>query len=612
MNKENISLDCYCVKNGIYSLNPKLKKIVKYTEIINRKMNGIEGGVFVPYISDSCGKLFYSLLFEENKSKVLFEGNFRGRKYIVKLKKLLDFLFIKKKNTKCILKTEKKLTMKLKLYAFISAKPILDIYEIIGENKTPTDDEWFKGIGLNYTDIFNDIEAYNNSSDAEKAEAAKKVFGDFFYIKDFIHAKEWLLRLRALLKDDRDSLEIYENLWIETERQLKEIKEALSSSDHIVVNWIDALRFDDLDKMSWLYQEKDGGISFNSMYTVTAYTSATLRTILSGKNIIDDRMFRYSYSEVYRQGCELLTVLRKHGYDVLYSSPVFVDWESCNKEIAGKSAMYERREYMPSTLIQYEAVRYLSNAKSPCLMIIHNLSETHSPWLNPLTVGTMEYKYYAGGEELEKVKRRIVESCSYLDEQMEFYGNLYDKVKYRIYMSDHGCSRRWLDKYFIEGLYHVVFFICGSKISAHEIDEVISLNDFSDIIQALLTGESLEAISGKRRFAMIQFDDVYSDMRLEEIKKGNKGADFREYIQMRGLISKKDIYARWSDGYELYTRFDRQEQLIDTQEYYERIQELRKACGKKYIDIYKEDRYKTSRELYEFLNITRSKENEYV
>ena len=81
--------------------------------------------------------------------------------------------------------------------------------------------------------------------------------------------------------------------------KVDEIKNIIDNSDHIIVNWIDALRPEETCNMPFLLNKKEKGVYFDEAHTVAPYTSATIKTIFTGKRYLDDYFDRLVEIVVY-------------------------------------------------------------------------------------------------------------------------------------------------------------------------------------------------------------------------------------------------------------------------------------------------------------------------
>ena len=257
-----------------------------------------------------------------------------------------------------------------------------------------------------------------------------------------------------------------------------------------------------------------------------------------------------------------------------------------------------------------------SNPKS--FTIIHILGETHSPYWCP---GYSQKVYgdpglhYIEGKEKENVEKQLRKAMLYADEQIKYYDSYIDESRYRIIMSDHG-HIRWENKFTVEGRHHVLFSILGKNVLPKIIERVNSILSFSDIIELLMKGKVIEiAEDYGNGVALIENDDPYSKRSLEKLPISEKSGEddvLRQWIQYRGIVTDAGVYVLWVDGKERFLVSTEETNHISDLDYSAEINNSQKLCGKFFIDIYKEEKYKNSRIIYEDYKIKRKDDNLYV
>ena len=544
-----------CFHAGVYQYHDKLKKKQEIIKILN--------GIVEPYKADQIyllsassdeSILYYAALSAENQEKL---RNIRSKYYrVYGIREQLFFRAQKEKNIRCIIDASvnppiKRFIRKIVLQLTNQCK-VINIYDVLRSKGYVFKAKWYSGLGITYQEICMDYKQFLTAKGEEKILLIKKLIGEFLSIRDFLNAEKWVCYLEDECGSQNKTSEQYRTMWQELRKCLEEMRERLRDVDHIVVNWIDALRLDELSNMSYLNSQMRGGIWFENMYAATPYTSGALRTLFTGKYLIDDRAFELSLHDYQNE--KLMNVLRKYDYQFLCSSPCFMDEVFCDENTRLIDSLYERRELVPSTLIQFDALCKGAEVTKKSFILIHNLSETHYPYWNPYTgeklIDNMDFE---DNIKTQEFLRQVRDSQEYLDTQLKYYGAFWKSVRYRIFLSDHG-QTRGEKPICVEGLDHTIFSICGRQVETRKVDGITSQIMFSQYIEKCLQNrlEELEQVYCKD-YVWVQLDDVYAHARLEKLKK-QELPNIMQHLQYRGVITKEDSYIRFVTGEEYYIR----------------------------------------------------------
>ena len=174
-------------------------------------------------------------------------------------------------------------------------------------------------------------------------------------------------------------------------------------------------------------------------------------------------------------------------------------------------------------------------------------------------------------------------------------------------MSDHGTDNDVKKEFSVENLYHVVFSISGRSINSKQvIEKAVGLNEFSILINKLIKDRAEEICDDAfLGYVKIQREDPYG-------KLVNKRPE-TQILQTRGVVSKDDAYVHIVTGEEYYYRGKNEEDnLINDPHYEVRISELKDIAGNRFIDIYKEKRFKPTRKLYKKWKLKRAEDIEFL
>lgn len=587
-----------CISYNVFIYNEKTRIKYEIIKCLNEIVNSYgENQVYIFAPVSYSSNYFYQILSIQNRQKLK-----RIPKNELSVTGLIAPIFIRKRigAIKCIIDTVvtppiyqliKKIILQI-----VNRCKVVNIYQYLEEKGYEFESDWYIGLGLMYDEIYADYELYKKSCGTEDEKVSiKRLIGDYLEIKDFINAEKWIRHLSVRYGYNDAEVLKYQELWKKIQSYLEEIKRNIEEKEHIVVNWVDNLRYDELSNMEYLSEQVHSGIHFEKMYVPAPFTHAVLKALTAGKYIIDDKAFMMTECDC-KDG-KLLRHIESHNYRFMCSSPMFFGGPFHNN-CSIMALMYQNRAWVPSTVIQFDAICNLAEAEDKCFYIIHNMCETHKPFLNPVNPAQRVLRLFTTLQEIQSLKLQIVESQKYLDEQLQYYGRFYQNIKCNIYMSDHGKSLGETP-ICIEGAHHVIFSICQRGGQSQNVQTLYSLIDFPELIEKVLEDDlsEINRIHDKD-YVLIERDDVYSQ-EFRETVEDEKITNGLQYMQYRGVVTKDDIFVRLTIGKEFYFRDNKNENLIDDEQYRERIDYLRTLAGNKYINIYKEKRYKEAIILYE-------------
>lgn len=463
----------------------------------------------------------------------------------------------------------------------------IDLYDYFSQYGIVCNAEYYKWAYVSYDDIVVDRVRYQKSKDVNDL---KRLIGDFIAIRDFKNA---FCYIEELLQNDLEEYKRYKKF----EDAVKEILNQIDCKDSIIINWIDALRYDEVDNMPFLTEIAKESVVFDNAYTPVNYTSGSLKTIINGKRYIDEHLYGDD-SRMFQEG-ELVSYLCKKGYELKILSG---HWQ---EEIIGyniKILDYHKRyggDTIPVSLLQWEAMLEATHSHKKAI-IIHMCAETHYPYKSALLNSMKTFREpdiflsFKNSQQKELMKQ-VRASQKYLDEQLEYYNQFYGRDAIVIFMSDHGQFRN--DKPMcLEAWFHIMFMIKSKKYCAERINGIMCLTEFKNIMNSILETQPLKNCTSE--YALLQTDDPYSETFWRTIL-GSKSKDYiLAYIQKRIIITPYDLYMRLKTGQEFYLRKDSDKNLIDDERYIERIEELKEKCGDNFIDVEKEPGYEHMIDFY--------------
>lgn len=603
-------LEKILISYNVYQYNSKTRRNSEGIAALNELLDSYaEEEVYIIAPGTQESRTFWQILSATNKKKVKRING--GSELSDSIK---DRLFIRRKagnSVRCIIDVFNNkwywAFLKKSFLSIINRCRVINICSFLHSRGYVLEGAWFQEFRpVIYSDVCVDCEIYLKARGGDEEKTSiQRLIGDYFAIRDFKNAKKWIDALAELCGEEDPETLKYKKLWKEVECFLSELKSNIQGKKHMVLNWVDTLRFDELHSMRHLENRMRLGVFFEKMYTPTPFTNPTLRTMFMGKYLLDDKTYETQYDDLTKE--KLMQYLDQYGYKLISCSTVFRGKVFHNEDSWLCDSFFPIRSHVPSTMIQFEAVCRLAEEEK-CFMIIHNICETHGPWLNPIDgKEIIEGIDFTDEKDVEKKMKQVLRSHQYLDEQLEYYGEFYKDTDYNIYMSDHGFLRGE-QPLCVEGLHHVVFSVCGKNVKRRSISSLNSLIAFSELMKKCMMNrtDELECVYEKD-YVLIQREDVYSPSIISWIEEYH--AEIYRHLQCRGVITMEDAYLQFACGERFYLRNDMEGNLIEASQYQNRIAYLKDLAGDNFIDIRQGDRYKASVAWYEKLGLkTRSQQ----
>jgi len=574
----------------VYPYAPQIYKSYKITDSLNRVFDGVSDAMVYDMTWGSGFNIkLCSRLNTENKRKVV--GSLKDHKKIRYILKPFHQSISRCKtaqNIKMLL-----VCIVIPIIAKMFHLEVLDINKELEKNENLSGN-WYDGL-FDVTCIGKWIREYETASEDLLFDLGMKVFGGYFYCRDLKNAGIWADKCEEISTKQKQKKEI-NCIKNQINSALCRAKKDVLGKKHILVNWVDALRYDELSEMPFLEKTMKEGLFFDKMYAPTLYTNPELRSLLLGKLQIDDTSWKIKEEDIKKSS--FYKSADKKGYKVAISSykwsSVLADERCVNQSERG------------SSYISFITLCLMQELEKTIVLSHIGIYEVHNPHISPwITKGGVIEDYY-GKEKYEWAKKQSKISKEYLDEQIEYwYEMMQPGLRNTIWLSDHG-EDRGEDSFGIEGYHHTVFSITGEGINAERAQKVASLLRFKDAIHSLLNNESenLKDIM-QADYSLIQNEDIYGT--LFRYKKTN--VDQR--LQYRGVVTNEDTFVRVVNGNEYYFRGE-EINLINDNRWQKRIEELRGITGNTFVDIYKHDRYRKTRKLYRKYRIKRSKKNKFI
>lgn len=456
---------------------------------------------------------------------------------------------------------------------------IIDLYEYI--------EDYILNHYADYEMVYNVKREYLDAKGSAKKELLNKLIKEYLLLKDFKNSYYYIDSFIANYPGD----EKYSELKVELSSLLEKIRECIAKKKHrdIVINWIDALSYYDIPQFPFLYQKGKEGICFENAYTVMPWTTETLKSILFGEYPIEGKLFlRNDFSE---NNTRLLKLIKENGYEFAYCGQSKIA-RMFDKRIDAPIHYYETK-YSGSMQKQWDALDILCKSQKPVCVLIHTLRETHGPYVCGECKTLYHFRCSESDWEQEACKQQAKTAGKYIDEQLSFYWDYYKENSVVVYMSDHG---RVGNNPMNENKIHVMLTILENGITHHEVNNLFSLINFWKLLGKIIKKENdWESLTDA--YVLIENLDSYSEIVVEMGLNGRLKKD--EIYQCRGIVTATDSYYLYATGKEHYFKHSEPEDdKINNIDFAERISRLKQICGKEFIDIYKYDKFRYSRLLY--------------
>ena len=165
-------------------------------------------------------------------------------------------------------------------------------------------------------------------------------------------------------------------------------------------------------------------------------------------------------------------------------------------------------------------------------------------------------------------------------------------------MSDHG---RVGNSPMDDNKIHIMFSMSGKNVTPMTVKSMFSLVKFPDVIRKIILDEKdWESLTDE--YVRIENLDAYNELVVQKTLAGELSRE--EMYQCRGVVTASEKYFIYAYGKEYYFINDTLcEKKPDNSLYEERISELKKLCGETFIDIFKYEKFRYSRELYKDITL---------
>ncbi|MCM1560251.1 MAG: LTA synthase family protein [Butyrivibrio sp.] len=411
-----------------------------------------------------------------------------------------------------------------------------------------------------------------------KRTALKKILFDCAYAKDFLTLKKYIDIFQEQFAEEGRQYVLF---YGEVERLLSQIKSALANRkqrDFIMI-WLDALEYGEDESMPFLQGLNDSALVFENAYTVTPYTSHTLKTLFAKSRTVEEES--YKMIRMGKENSDFLVELGKHNYKFQYYGM---------EELAARfedeyNARHFYSLYYSFTQTYWDVIGDIlgRTTDESFFCVLHELYQTHLPFISMGLTGESYIRYlelWPGYQPDGKIcDEQALESREYLDRQLEFWSKLLPDEMFKIYMSDHGHT--------FLGRYHCFLKIQQKCLKPQKCNNLISWYDFDKLIWSLIDNRTLDELEIQNEYVVIQDTEFYGREYIAQNFK-NKKISSLFLSGYQGVVTKEDLFIRYNDGTELYQKKCNDERIVTDK----RLDYLRSITSKKRVDLSKEEKFK--------------------
>lgn len=422
----------------------------------------------------------------------------------------------------------------------------------------------------------------HSSSKEDKRRLNEKLFFLAIYMRNFIEAEKVLRTMEHEAE--------YEECWQEVEALLDKIKEILAQQNqkHIIIYWLDALSFEDAEKIEYLQEQREHSLYFHNAFTVTPHTFPTFKNMFFGIRQVDDLGYKMTSMELDES--PVFRDITEHGYDFRLMS----NYINRHLKLKDNSDYYGRQIInAPCSEAFWSLARQMIRNGRPTVYLVHALVELHPPCLS------VRREIFDDSNALTQEIWRA--QCDELSEQLRFYDQILGNSSYRIYMGDHGVEGRIINRV------HVCFQIYHATWKNKEVDKLFCFLDFPRIMHRILSGEEIDDDTWHREYVPVQDVDYYNPDRLKYRLKKEIDAEgaFSLYTAYKGVVTSEYFYAyfktgnetfhKWSDGkFRGFIDFN----VLEKNEDSEFFEELRNKVGRFPQELDTDPKFKYSKNTY--------------
>ena len=387
--------------------------------------------------------------------------------------------------------------MKEELKAYKGEVEIIDVYDILAKEGKNYDKPFFRSAQKDYYDLERLRDAYICSKDTERAgDCLKSLISAYLECRDFLTANIYIDEYLHLGYESGESLR---ELQFELKALINRIGLRIRSkpNKNIIVFIADAMSYDMSKKAPFLEKLGKSSLVFSNAYSAGFHTIAGVYSMLTGMYHVRDGNFRLD--DVTTDDSKFLSKARDFGYKVKYFVP--------NRDL-GRLGIRVGKNFQTElvTTLLWALFKEMANDVEDCVYFIHNLLETHYPFLSGysgeklISVEEIAEVINDAGvlskpELSNKVIRMRNSSLKYWNDQMTYAFQIIDCDDNDIIItSDHGEFSLFFLKlgFMVNDMNRIPMIIKSKHAARGEYGSLFSNLEMASILMNLMQNQKLE------------------------------------------------------------------------------------------------------------------------
>lgn len=361
-----------------------------------------------------------------------------------------------------------------------------------------------------------------------------QIIASYLKLRDFVNAFYYM---EIYIRSGHTEADKIRNCKREIEVALRKISDYIKKKNlnNIIIYLMDAVDYIDYLNIPFLKGRSDSCLVFEHSYTVTPYTSSSIRSMFCHEKVMENEFYKKGLMDEYNS--ILLSELKCRGYAFKYLSPE-------NKYLFADTYVSEKGCAVSASLLNWMLIREICDTLVPTVFLCHEIYSTHPPFIggtydDNITITIQGYDY----------RSRIQKESgfAYVSGQMEFAHAMIGDSLIDIYMSDHGGSAKIGDKY------HTTFMVRNGRLRGRE-RRLFSYFNFSKLLCALIDDSKEEFdLAFSDSYVPIEDEDYYNYGRyINSVVWNFCKLDF--LMAYRGVHTKDGAYIKRRDGKSYYYR----------------------------------------------------------
>lgn len=553
-------------------INKKLKEILKkypvypaYTEIEYQDSINNTVSQILKKIGDSC---FAVATSPYDINEIVLKNNFINWKY--KILESLDELTCNLDEFKQVIfiSYENHPVWVNNLQKKYHRGKILDLYEILAGLGFKFEQEYYE-TSKNKRDPYADINSMRkellrcNSND--QMLLTQKLIYKYIEIRDFKNA---FFFMDKYIKSQYNNFIMMINLKDALEKMFIEIKRELMNrrQNSIIMCWVDSVQYNEMEEMPFLYRERERTLCFDNAYTVSPFTIPTYFTLFCQKRCVRDKLPKYKHNIITKKNSKLMELLDENnyiffrhgialnifenencGYGVLMNDSLENDSKLRKyNEIKNYKELDCKEDICPTVL--WKGLRDITLYEK-VFVLVHIDAETHTPYI----CGNYDGEYV--NDQFSPNINQIASARVYVDQQLEFYSQIWGEKIISIIMSDHGKVVFGKQGKMYRDLYHTMLMIKGSGIKKMHCKKMFSYLNFYELIKHFLHPEKSSWDKLFQDYIEIEDLDKYGLAVVTQFVNQDCNIDKNSLLGYQAIRTTDKMFVRRNDGKEMYFKF---------------------------------------------------------